>query len=192
MKEGETIKKLFWISLQSNYLTIYLCNSLFLFLYASFRTFVRIYRLALIEGCALMRMFIFLVIWVGILQLFKVDAAAVKYGLACTMRSLCNGQTVEEQKQLPETRLIAIGDIHGSYTGLLEDLYDANITTSRDICMWQSQPIHTILVQSGDLVDRGPGALESLKCLQNLQNTAKDFNGEVVRILGSKTPSDLS
>lgn len=139
-----------------------------------------------------MKMFLSLVIWVGVLQFFKVEAAAVKSGLACAMRSLCNGQTVEEHEQLPETRLIAIGDIHGSFTGLLEDLYDANITTSRDICMWQSQPIHTILVQSGDLVDRGPGALESLKCLQNLQNTAKDFNGEVVRILGSKKPSTLS
>ena len=102
------------------------------------------------------------------------------------MRSTCNSHTVEDSNNQPKTRVIAIGDIHGSYVGLLEDLYDANITTSRDICVWRPQQTRTLLVQSGDLVDRGPGALESFKCLQNLQNTASEYNGEVVRILGSK------
>ena len=83
-------------------------------------------------------------------------------------------------------RLVAIGDVHGAYDGLLENLFDANITTSLYSCTWKPQPIKTILVQSGDLVDRGPNAHEAMKCIRYLQYTAPDFNAQVVRILGSK------
>lgn len=85
-----------------------------------------------------------------------------------------------------EGRIIAIGDIHGSYDGLLQDLFAANITTSTEGCDWKRQDVPTLLVQMGDMVDRGPGALESLECLRHLQATAADFNSKVVRLLGSK------
>ncbi|RYY86886.1 hypothetical protein EON63_05055 [archaeon] len=55
-------------------------------------------------------------------------------------------------------RVIAIGDIHGSYTGLLEDLYYSNITRGRNECVWKEQSTKAVLVQMGDLVDRGPRA----------------------------------
>lgn len=86
-----------------------------------------------------------------------------------------------------ENRVIAIGDIHGSYDGLLTDLFAANITTAPTACEWKSQDVSTLLVQMGDMVDRGPGALESLECLRHLQATAADFNSKVVRLLGSKS-----
>ena len=90
-------------------------------------------------------------------------------------------------------RIISIGDIHGSYVGLLEILYYANITTSIDKCEWKSQDLNinnnysnnTLLVQVGDIVDRGPGATESQNCLKYLQSTASSFNSKVVRLLGS-------
>lgn len=83
-------------------------------------------------------------------------------------------------------RVIAIGDIHGAYEGLLEDLFYANITTSISSCSWRSQTTPTLVVQMGDMVDRGAGALESLECLRTLQSTASDFNAKVVRLLGSE------
>jgi hypothetical protein len=43
----------------------------------------------------------------------------------------------------------------------------------------------TVLIQVGDMVDRGPGTTESKNCLRNLQATAKLFNSKVVRLLGS-------
>lgn len=85
-----------------------------------------------------------------------------------------------------ESRVIAIGDIHGSFDGLLTDLFAANITTAPTACEWKAQEVPTLLVQMGDMVDRGPGALESLECLRHLQATASDFNSKVVRLLGSK------
>ncbi len=84
-----------------------------------------------------------------------------------------------------ENRVIAIGDIHGSYDGLLEDLFAANITSSLQSCQWKKQETTTLLVQMGDMVDRGAGALESLECLRHLQSTASDNNAQVVRLLGS-------
>lgn len=82
-------------------------------------------------------------------------------------------------------KIIAIGDIHGSYDGLLEDLFAANITSSPHSCLWKPQPSPTLLVQMGDMVDRGPGALESLECLRSLQSTASENNAKVVRLLGN-------
>ena len=83
-------------------------------------------------------------------------------------------------------RTIAIGDIHGSYDGLLENLYYANVTVSKTKCDWKQQSTPTILVQMGDYVDRGPGALETIKCVRKLQEEASLYNAEVVRIVGSK------
>lgn len=83
-------------------------------------------------------------------------------------------------------RLVAIGDIHGSYDGLLTDLFAANLTSSKTDCRWRPQENFTILVQMGDITDRGPGALESLMCLHQLQKSATENNAKVIRLLGSK------
>jgi len=59
--------------------------------------------------------------------------------------------------------MIVIGDIHGSYDGLREVLFQANVTSSADLdttCEWQEQPeTGTVVLQIGDMVDRGPGAV---------------------------------
>jgi hypothetical protein len=59
--------------------------------------------------------------------------------------------------------MIVIGDIHGSYDGLREVLFQANVTSSADldtICEWQEQSdTGTVVLQIGDMVDRGPGAV---------------------------------
>ncbi len=83
-------------------------------------------------------------------------------------------------------RLIAVGDIHGSYNGLLEVLYHANITTSKTTCTWRQQEVKTTFVQVGDVVDRGDGSYEAFECLRSLQNEASKYNGEVIRLFGSK------
>jgi hypothetical protein len=83
-------------------------------------------------------------------------------------------------------RIVAIGDVHGSNAGLLADLFAANITQSADVCEWKSQsPYGTILVQVGDIVDRGPHATEAFNCLRHLQAAASDHNSKVIRLIGS-------
>lgn len=88
---------------------------------------------------------------------------------------------------IPSKRVIAIGDVHGSLHGLLTDLFAANITESPDTCKWKQQPESGVmLVQVGDIVDRGPQALEAFQCLQFLQSTASTVHSRVVRLVGSK------
>lgn len=88
-------------------------------------------------------------------------------------------------------RLVAIGDVHGSLAGLLEVLYEANVTTSPSLCSWKEQGPKkedgVILVQVGDLVDRGPDAWGAFECLRNLQKDASKYNSKVVRLVGSKS-----
>lgn len=85
-----------------------------------------------------------------------------------------------------DKRIIAIGDVHGSLDGLLEDLFHANVTTTAKTCEWKPQSQDgTLVVQVGDIVDRGPQALEAYQCIKHLQETASGYNGEVVRLLGN-------
>jgi hypothetical protein len=86
-----------------------------------------------------------------------------------------------------EPRIVAIGDVHGSLDGLRTDLFHANITMFKDKCEWKNQQVGTLLVQVGDIVDRGPNALEAWLCLDHLQKTAHTFNSKVVRLIGSNT-----
>mmetsp|Transcript_25384 Transcript_25384/g.42311 ORF Transcript_25384/g.42311 Transcript_25384/m.42311 type:complete len:492 (-) Transcript_25384:70-1545(-) len=98
--------------------------------------------------------------------------------LACKLRQL------GDDHQSP--RIIAIGDVHGSYEGLLELLYYSNITTSMEECAWKDQPEGgTLLVQMGDIVDRGSQSWEAFTCLRNLQQHAILHHSKVVRILGN-------
>lgn len=81
------------------------------------------------------------------------------------------------------TRYIIIGDIHGSYDGLLEILYNANITQAES-CIWKDQTIPVNLLSVGDLVDRGTHAYEAWKCLDHLQSTAPKLSN-VIRLIGN-------
>jgi hypothetical protein len=86
-----------------------------------------------------------------------------------------------------EPRIVAIGDVHGSLDGLRTDLFHANITMFKDKCEWKNQQVGTLLVQVGDIVDRGQNTLEAWLCLDHLQKTAHIFNSKVVRLIGSIT-----
>jgi hypothetical protein len=96
--------------------------------------------------------------------------------------STCNADDLQ--------RLVVIGDVHGSAAGLIELLSAAGITTSNDLeenahCTWKEQAgAGTILVQVGDIVDRGPEATEAWNCLRDLQSSAKNGN-KVIRLIGN-------
>ena len=87
----------------------------------------------------------------------------------------------------PQERLIVVGDVHGEGAGLREVLNGANVTIpdGDSSCRWTAQnPAGTILVQVGDIVDRGAEAYEAWICLEELQNTATG-NNKVIRLLGN-------
>ena len=54
------------------------------------------------------------------------------------------------------TRIIAVGDLHGSYTELIHILSKANITDSNGT--WVARNL--CLIQIGDLMDRGPDSIK--------------------------------
>lgn len=82
------------------------------------------------------------------------------------------------------TNIIVIGDIHGEYDGLLENLYNANITKYRNECEWNDANRNTLMIQIGDVVDRGQRSHDCYFCLKHLQDTASNGNN-VIRILGN-------
>ena len=81
-------------------------------------------------------------------------------------------------------RIIVVGDVHGDLNGLLEVLFHANLTSSPDSCSWKPQTSSVLLVQMGDIVDRGPQATEAWECLSHLQSSASE-GGKVVRLIGN-------
>lgn len=92
---------------------------------------------------------------------------------------VCNSVSVTSHQ-----RIIAIGDIHGSYGSFMKLLAASNITNGIT-CDWISQDsLGTILLQIGDIVDRGPGAHETWTCLEQLQRTSPS-NSKVVRLIGN-------
>ena len=102
--------------------------------------------------------------------------------------SICFGEVVinDEVKKPQFDRVVTIGDIHGSYDGLLDLLFSSNVTTESHTCEWKHQDKKLLLVQMGDVVDRGGGALQAWECLKSLQKHSATYNAEVVRLLGSK------
>jgi hypothetical protein len=87
------------------------------------------------------------------------------------------------------SRVIVIGDVHGSYSGLLTILHKAGIVSDPKICAWDQEHVNSnpvTIIQIGDIVDRGPGASESWSCLSSLQATQGQEN-QVIRMIGSKS-----
>lgn len=84
-------------------------------------------------------------------------------------------------------RIIAIADIHGSYIGLLDILFSSQISSCETCCDWDGpMGSNNLLVQLGDIVDRGPQAQDAFDCLRQLQSTASIVNSKLVRLIGSK------
>jgi len=77
--------------------------------------------------------------------------------------------------------VIVVGDIHGELDGLLEILLYAGLMDSN--ACWSGHG--RVLVQLGDVVDRGPSGLESYDLLAKLQREAILSGGRVVRLLGN-------
>ena len=87
------------------------------------------------------------------------------------------GSSTSEQLPL---KVIAIGDVHGNLGALLETLHQADIialnSAGLPICQWKDHLLQNakhelLLIQTGDIVDRGSEAPECWQCLKKLQDT---------------------
>jgi hypothetical protein len=78
-------------------------------------------------------------------------------------------------------RHIIVGDVHGELAGLKEILAHMDLIDSKG--SWRGDD--AILVQTGDVVDRGPHSVEAFQFLRVLQDQAAAGGGQVVRLCGN-------
>lgn len=107
-------------------------------------------------------------------RIFSRWFAAVTF-LALLISGCATAQTV-----MP-ARIVAIGDLHGDYDAFEALLTDAGLIDKRK--RWSGG--ETILVQTGDVPDRGPDSLRIIKKLQELQKRAPRTGGQVVTLVGN-------
>jgi Calcineurin-like phosphoesterase len=78
-------------------------------------------------------------------------------------------------------RIVAIGDIHGADAAFVSVLKKAQLINENQ--EWIAE--NTILVQTGDVFDRGPGSRKAMDLIANLEKQAPKRNGKVIALLGN-------
>ena len=78
-------------------------------------------------------------------------------------------------------RVVAIGDVHGAYDRFVGILRAAGVVDAR--ARWSGG--RAILVQTGDLLDRGPDSRKVLDLLRRLEREAARAGGRVYSLLGN-------
>lgn len=78
-------------------------------------------------------------------------------------------------------RVIAIGDVHGEYETFQLILLNAKLIDLSG--NWKGG--NAILVQTGDMIDRGLKSIESVEYIRSIQEQAIKSGGKVIRLLGN-------
>jgi len=81
----------------------------------------------------------------------------------------------------PDTRVVAIADVHGAYDEFVSILQRTRLIDGNAQWIGGSG----VLVQTGDVPDRGPKARASLDLLMELEPQAEKQNGRVLALLGN-------
>ncbi len=84
-------------------------------------------------------------------------------------------------------RIVAVGDVHGAYDSLLTILRAADLVDGAG--HWAGGD--SVLVQTGDILDRGAEVDRVLDLLRRLQEEAADAGGRVVVLLGNHEQMNL-
>lgn len=95
--------------------------------------------------------------------------------------------TVAAQPRSAVTRIVAIGDVHGSLSGLVDILKAAGLVD--DARRWSGGS--ATLVQTGDLTDRGADVRGVLDLMMALEKAAPKAGGKVEQVLGNHEVMNL-
>jgi hypothetical protein len=85
----------------------------------------------------------------------------------------CEVQTTE--------RVVAVGDIHGAFDQFVALLRAAGLIDNRN--RWSGR--RAVLVQTGDVLDRGPDSRKAIDLLRKLEGEAQRAGGRVYALLGN-------
>ncbi len=80
-----------------------------------------------------------------------------------------------------QQRIVAVGDVHGDFDALLSILRTAGVVDEN--LQWTGGK--TILVQTGDILDRGPRSRSVIDLLMMLEKQAPKSGGRVIALLGN-------
>ncbi len=108
-------------------------------------------------------------------------ALTLVFPAEAVLAEISSGDVSNNGIPTPSRRIIAVGDIHGAFNGVREILRKAEVIDQRD--RWVAGD--SILVQTGDFLDRGPGATKVAELLMALQKEAPEHGGEVIVLLGN-------
>jgi hypothetical protein len=78
-------------------------------------------------------------------------------------------------------RVVAVGDVHGDYDQFVSVLRSAGLIDEQG--KWSGGKAH--LVQTGDVLDRGPDSRKAMDLLMRLEGEAKAAGGEVHALIGN-------
>jgi hypothetical protein len=79
------------------------------------------------------------------------------------------------------TRRVIVGDVHGALDALTTVLLHADVMDRTGA--WSA--VDTILIQTGDVIDRGPDSIGAVALLRALQAQAVAHRSRVVRVCGN-------
>jgi hypothetical protein len=85
-------------------------------------------------------------------------------------------------------RIVAVGDLHGDLAAWRAIAQAAGLTDSQG--RWTGG--ETVLVQTGDVVDRGPDGLKIIEDLMRLQREAGRSHGRVVALVGNHEAMNMT
>ena len=88
----------------------------------------------------------------------------------------------------PPQRIVAVGDLHGDYEAWREIALRARLIDGRN--RWAGGS--AVLVQTGDITDRGADSLKIIRHLMRLQGQARRAGGRVVVVLGNHEAMNMT
>lgn len=81
----------------------------------------------------------------------------------------------------PVHRIVAVGDLHGDFAAWRDIARAAKLIDGRGAWIGGN----AVLVQTGDVVDRGPDSLKIIQDLMRLQREAQRARGQVIALVGN-------
>ncbi|MCL6739736.1 metallophosphoesterase [Sphingomonas sp. RB56-2] len=85
-------------------------------------------------------------------------------------------------------RIVAVGDLHGDYDAWEAIARGAGVVDAKG--KWAGGS--TVLVQMGDVVDRGPDSLKIIHQLMRLQREARSKGGQVIALVGNHEAMNMT
>lgn len=108
--------------------------------------------------------------------------------LGAAMLMLAAPATAQSAVPSMPARVVAIGDLHGDHAAWIAIARDAGLIDGRG--KWAGGK--TVLVQTGDVADRGPDTLKIIRDLVRLRAEAEKAGGRIVTLVGNHEAMNMT